>query len=67
MTYRLIVLRHGQSEWNAAGIFTGWADAHLTTRGEDEAAWAGALLAGAACCPPSRTPPCSGARSAPPS
>ena len=22
---RLIVLRHGQSEWNAAGVFTGWA------------------------------------------
>jgi 2,3-bisphosphoglycerate-dependent phosphoglycerate mutase len=27
---RLIVLRHGQSEWNAAGVFTGWANAHLT-------------------------------------
>jgi 2,3-bisphosphoglycerate-dependent phosphoglycerate mutase len=46
MTYRLIALRHGQSEWNAAGIFTGWADAHLTARGEEEAVRAGALLAG---------------------
>ena len=45
MTYRLIVLRHGQSEWNAAGVFTGWANAHLTARGEDEAARAGTLLA----------------------
>ena len=35
--YRLIVLRHGQSEWNAAGVFTGWANAHLTSTGEDEA------------------------------
>ena len=45
MTYRLIVLRHGQSEWNAAGVFTGWANAHLTACGEDEAARAGTLLA----------------------
>jgi 2,3-bisphosphoglycerate-dependent phosphoglycerate mutase len=43
--YRLVVLRHGQSEWNAAGLFTGWANAHLTARGEQEAAHAGALLA----------------------
>ncbi len=45
MTYRLIVLRHGQSEWNAAGVFTGWANAHLTAHGEDEAVLAGTLLA----------------------
>ena len=43
--YRLVVLRHGQSEWNAAGVFTGWANAHLTGRGEDEATRAGVLLA----------------------
>jgi 2,3-bisphosphoglycerate-dependent phosphoglycerate mutase len=43
--YRLIVLRHGQSEWNAAGVFTGWANAHLTGHGEDEAVRAGVLLA----------------------
>ncbi len=41
---RLIVLRHGQSEWNAAGVFTGWANAHLTANGEDEATRAGAML-----------------------
>ena len=43
--YRLVVLRHGQSEWNAAGMFTGWENPHLTTQGEAEAARAGALLA----------------------
>ncbi len=44
-SYRLIVLRHGQSEWNAAGLFTGWENAHLTAHGELEAARAGMLLA----------------------
>jgi 2,3-bisphosphoglycerate-dependent phosphoglycerate mutase len=43
--YRLIVLRHGQSEWNAAGLFAGWENAHLTTQGELQAARAGELLA----------------------
>jgi 2,3-bisphosphoglycerate-dependent phosphoglycerate mutase len=43
--YRLVVLRHGQSEWNAAGVFTGWENARLTARGELEATHAGALLA----------------------
>ena len=42
---RLVLLRHGQSEWNAAGIFTGWENAHLTAHGECEAARAGSLLA----------------------
>jgi 2,3-bisphosphoglycerate-dependent phosphoglycerate mutase len=41
--YRLVLLRHGQSEWNAAQVFTGWENAHLTARGEVEAARAGAL------------------------
>ena len=43
--YRLVLLRHGQSEWNAAGIFTGWENAHLTAAGEEEASRAGMLLA----------------------
>jgi 2,3-bisphosphoglycerate-dependent phosphoglycerate mutase len=43
--YRLVVLRHGQSEWNAAGVFTGWENAHLTEQGELEAIHAGVLLA----------------------
>jgi 2,3-bisphosphoglycerate-dependent phosphoglycerate mutase len=45
LPYRLVVLRHGQSEWNAAGVFTGWENAHLTAQGELEATRAGALLA----------------------
>jgi 2,3-bisphosphoglycerate-dependent phosphoglycerate mutase len=43
--FRLVMLRHGQSEWNAAGIFTGWENAHLTATGEEEATRAGSLLA----------------------
>ena len=42
---QLVLLRHGQSEWNAAGIFTGWENAHLTAHGEAEAERAGAMLA----------------------
>lgn len=42
---RLVLLRHGQSEWNAAGIFTGWENAALTAAGEEEALRAGSLLA----------------------
>jgi 2,3-bisphosphoglycerate-dependent phosphoglycerate mutase len=45
MTSVLVVLRHGQSEWNAAGIFTGWENAYLTAAGEEEAIRAGTLLA----------------------
>ena len=63
---RLVLLRHGQSEWNAAGIFTGWENPHLTSRGEAEAARAGRSWRSMACCPRSRTPRCSGGQSAPP-
>lgn len=42
---RLILLRHGQSEWNAANLFTGWWDAGLTEAGEQEARVGGELLA----------------------
>jgi 2,3-bisphosphoglycerate-dependent phosphoglycerate mutase len=41
---RLVLLRHGQSECNAAGIFTGWENAQLTAHGEAEAARAGSML-----------------------
>lgn len=34
----LILLRHGQSEWNEKNLFTGWADVELTTLGRNEAA-----------------------------
>ncbi|MEM9169992.1 MAG: 2,3-diphosphoglycerate-dependent phosphoglycerate mutase [Pseudomonadota bacterium] len=40
----LVLLRHGQSEWNLANRFTGWVDVKLTEQGEAEARKAGALL-----------------------
>lgn len=43
--YELILLRHGESEWNAKNLFTGWADVRLSTAGEAEAARGGKLLA----------------------
>jgi 2,3-bisphosphoglycerate-dependent phosphoglycerate mutase len=39
------LLRHGQSEWNARNLFTGWANPDLTAAGEREAVRAGQLLA----------------------
>ena len=41
----LILLRHGESEWNALNLFTGWVDVRLSTKGEAEAARGGKLLA----------------------
>lgn len=46
MTYTLILLRHGESEWNAKNLFTGWVDVPLSKVGEIEAVKAGALLKG---------------------
>lgn len=45
MSNTLILLRHGQSDWNEKNLFTGWVDVRLTERGRTEAAAAGALLA----------------------
>ena len=42
---KLILVRHGQSEWNLANRFTGWWDVDLTEQGVAEARAAGALLA----------------------
>lgn len=42
--YTLILLRHGQSEWNKTNQFTGWVDVRLTEQGEAEAARGGELL-----------------------
>jgi 2,3-bisphosphoglycerate-dependent phosphoglycerate mutase len=42
----LILLRHGESEWNQLNLFTGWQDVDLTAQGEAEAANAGEQLAG---------------------
>ncbi len=41
---RLILVRHGQSQWNLENRFTGWWDVDLTTKGEEEARAAGRLL-----------------------
>ena len=40
----LILLRHGQSEWNLSNRFTGWADVPLTEQGRKDARYAGELL-----------------------
>ncbi len=41
----LVLLRHGESTWNAQNLFTGWTDVDLTAKGEAEARQAGELLA----------------------
>ena len=43
--FELILLRHGESEWNAKNLFTGWVDVALSSKGQDEARRGGALLA----------------------
>jgi 2,3-bisphosphoglycerate-dependent phosphoglycerate mutase len=45
VSHRLVLMRHGQSEWNARNLFTGRADPDLTAAGAREAAHAGRLLA----------------------
>lgn len=40
----MVLLRHGESVWNKANLFTGWADVDLSEQGEDEARQAGKLL-----------------------
>ncbi len=47
----LILLRHGESEWNASNQFTGWVDVKLTEKGEAEGKRAGELLAEAGVLP----------------
>ena len=44
-TSTLVLLRHGESEWNALNQFTGWVDVHLTEKGRGEAIRGGELLA----------------------
>ncbi|MCZ2806234.1 phosphoglyceromutase [Modestobacter sp. VKM Ac-2983] len=44
-TGTLILLRHGESEWNKANLFTGWVDVELSEKGRAEAARGGELLA----------------------
>lgn len=44
MTYTLVLLRHGESEWNAKNLFTGWVDVPLSEKGTAEAKRGGELL-----------------------
>ena len=44
MTGTLVLLRHGESEWNAKNLFTGWVDVDLSGKGEAEARRGGELL-----------------------
>ena len=44
MRYKLILLRHGESIWNAKNLFTGWVDVELSEKGLQEAARGGQLL-----------------------
>jgi len=45
MAKKLILVRHGQSEWNLKNLFTGWADVDLTEQGQIEAENAGRIIA----------------------
>ncbi|MDR0628022.1 MAG: phosphoglyceromutase [Bifidobacteriaceae bacterium] len=51
MTYKLVLLRHGESEWNAKNLFTGWVDVPLSEKGRAEAIRGGELMTGAGVSP----------------
>lgn len=51
MVYKLVLLRHGESEWNAKNLFTGWVDVPLSEKGEAEAKRGGKLLTDAGVLP----------------
>ncbi len=42
--FKVVLLRHGESEWNKKNLFTGWTDVDLTDKGREEAANAGKLM-----------------------
>src|SRR5919112_6387596 len=44
MTYELVLLRHGESTWNAKNLFTGWVDVDLSEKGRHEAVRGGELI-----------------------
>jgi 2,3-bisphosphoglycerate-dependent phosphoglycerate mutase len=44
VAHTLVLLRHGESEWNLANLFTGWVDVDLTDKGRAEAQRGGALM-----------------------
>ncbi|MDR2113844.1 MAG: phosphoglyceromutase [Bifidobacteriaceae bacterium] len=51
MAHKLVLLRHGESEWNAKNLFTGWVDVPLSEKGRAEASRGGELLAAAGVLP----------------
>ncbi len=51
MAYRLVLLRHGTSEWNTKNLFTGWVDIDLNDVGREEAIRGGRMLADAGVLP----------------
>lgn len=42
--YKLVLVRHGESEWNKSNLFTGWTDVDLSLKGVEEAKEAGIML-----------------------
>lgn len=44
LTNSLVLVRHGESEWNRKNLFTGWKNPDLTDKGVIEARWAGRVL-----------------------
>lgn len=42
--YELVLIRHGESEWNKLNLFTGWTDVELSEKGKEEATNGGKLL-----------------------
>lgn len=42
--YKLVLVRHGESQWNKENRFTGWADVELSDKGHEEAKQAGVWL-----------------------
>ncbi|HOD05772.1 MAG TPA: histidine phosphatase family protein, partial [Anaerolineaceae bacterium] len=42
--YKIVLLRHGESDWNRENRFTGWTDVDLSEKGLAEATQAGELL-----------------------
>ena len=51
MPYTLVLLRHGESEWNAKNLFTGWVDVPLSEKGREEALTGGRMIADAGVLP----------------
>ena len=44
--YKIVLMRHGESQWNLENRFTGWVDVDLTEKGREEAARAGEIREG---------------------